>query len=149
LDALVEEATSLGLLGAHEAGIKVTMTIAAGLDLVMVDRIQIQQVLVNLIRNAIQSMHASPCKELIIETAPDRAGWVRVTVADTGAGIAPDVRERLFESFATTKEDGMGLGLSICRTIVEAHGGRIWAEAVEAGGTAFHFCVPLAEDVDE
>jgi two-component system sensor kinase FixL len=149
LDALVEEATSLGLLGAHEAGIKVTMTIAAGHDRVMVDRIQIQQVLVNLIRNAIQSMSASACKELIIQTAPDRAGWVRVTVADTGSGIAPDVRDRLFEAFATTKEDGMGLGLSICRTIVEAHGGRIWAEPAEAGGTAFHFCVPLAEADDE
>jgi two-component system sensor kinase FixL len=149
LDALVEEATSLGLLGAHEAGIKVTMTIAAGHDLVMVDRIQIQQVLVNLIRNAIQSMSASSCKTLTIQTAADKAGWVRLTVADTGSGIAPEVRERLFDAFATTKEDGMGLGLSICRTIVEAHGGRIWAESVEAGGTAFHFCVPLAEKAGE
>ncbi len=149
LDALVEEATSLGLLGAREAGITVTMTIAAGLDKVMVDRIQIQQVLVNLIRNAIQSMATSTCKELSVATAPDRAGWVRVTVADTGAGIADQVREHLFEAFATTKEDGMGLGLSICRTIIEAHGGRIWAEAVEAGGTAFHFCVPLADDSND
>lgn len=144
LDELVEEATSLGLLGAHEAGVKVTMTIAAGLDRVMVDRVQIQQVLVNLIRNAIQSMAASPNKELRIETAPDRAGWVRVTVADTGVGLDPAIRDRLFDAFATTKEDGMGLGLSICRTIVEAHGGRIWAEAVEGSGTAFYFCVPLA-----
>ncbi|WP_235364975.1 PAS domain-containing sensor histidine kinase [Sphingomonas sp. ERG5] len=148
LDELVDEATSLGLLGAHEAGITVMMTIAAGLDRVLVDRVQIQQVLVNLIRNAIQSMGGSARKELTIATAPDRAGWVKVTVTDTGAGIDPAVRERLFEAFATTKEDGMGLGLSICRTIVEAHGGRIWAEASEGGGTAFHFCVPLAGDED-
>jgi two-component system sensor kinase FixL len=146
LDELVDEATSLGLLGAHEAGVTVEMTIAAGLDRVLVDRVQIQQVLVNLIRNAIQSMAHSTCKELTIATAPDRDGWVRVTVADTGSGIDPAVRERLFEAFATTKEDGMGLGLSICRTIIEAHGGRIWAEAVEGGGSAFHFCIPLAGD---
>jgi two-component system sensor kinase FixL len=144
LDLLVEEATSLGLLGAREAGVTVTMSIAAGLDKVLVDRIQIQQVLVNLIRNAIQSMASSPRKQLTIATAPDREGWVLVTVTDTGTGLSPDIRDRLFEAFATTKEDGMGLGLSICRTIVEAHGGRIWAEAGATSGTAFHFCVPLA-----
>jgi len=145
LDALVEEATSLGLLGAHEAGVHVTMTIAAGLDRVMVDRIQIQQVLVNLIRNAIQSMKGEARKELSIATAPDRLGWVKVTVSDTGPGIDPEIRDRLFQAFATTKEDGMGLGLSICRTIVEAHGGKIWADAIATGGTAFHFCIPLAD----
>jgi two-component system sensor kinase FixL len=144
LDGLVNEATSLALLGAHEAGIVVTMSIAAGLDRVLVDRVQIQQVLVNLIRNAIQAMRTTERKELTIETAPDRDGWVRVTVSDTGTGIEDAVRERLFEAFATTKEEGMGLGLSICRTIVEAHGGRIWCDAAESGGAAFHFCVPLA-----
>ena len=148
LDALVEEATSLGLLGAHEAGIEVTMTIAAGYDRVMVDRVQIQQVLVNLIRNAIQAMIASPSKRLTIATAPDRDGWVKVTVSDTGEGIDPSIQDHLFEAFATTKEDGMGLGLSICRTIIEAHGGRIWVDSVPGKGSAFHFCVPVAEGLD-
>jgi len=70
---------------------------------------------------------------------------VKVTVSDTGLGIDPTIHDRLFQAFSTTKQDGMGLGLSICRTIVEAHGGKIWADAVPTGGTAFHFCIPLAE----
>ncbi|KHA64642.1 ATP-binding protein, partial [Sphingomonas sp. Ant20] len=144
LAALVEEAISLGLLGAHEAGITVTTDIRQGADLVRVDRIQIQQVLVNLIRNAIQSMACAPDKRLTIATLADREGWVRISVADTGAGIDPAIRERLFDAFSTTKSDGMGLGLSICRTIVEAHGGRIWVEPTCPAGTAFHFTIPLA-----
>jgi two-component system sensor kinase FixL len=149
LDNLVREATSLGLLGAHEAGVTVKIEISAGLSQVRVDRIQIQQVIVNLIRNALHSMQSTVCKELTIVAALDDPGWVKISVIDTGGGIEAGVRARLFEAFATTKEDGMGLGLSICRTIAEAHGGRIWADAVDGGGTAFSFCIPLAETADD
>ncbi|CAN5139811.1 PAS domain S-box protein [soil metagenome] len=149
LDALVREATSLGLLGAHEAGVLVQTNVEANLGQVRVDRIQIQQVIVNLIRNALQSMESMACKELSILAASNDPGWIKISVIDTGSGLDPAVRARLFDAFATTKEDGMGLGLSICRTIIEAHGGRIWADAVDGGGTAFHFCIPLAENVDD
>lgn len=148
LDTLIEEATSLALLGAHESGITVSVT-DTGTEQVLVDRVQIQQVIVNLIRNAIHSMARSPQKVLTITTTADGNGWVQISVADTGTGIDPDVRDRLFDAFATTKEDGMGLGLSICRTIVEAHRGRIWASGASGGGTAFHFCVPLASAAGE
>jgi two-component system sensor kinase FixL len=144
LEVLVREAITLGLLGAREAGVTVTIDIADGLGHVRVDRIQIQQVIVNLIRNALHAMESTVCKELHIATEPDGPGWVRIAIRDTGGGIEPGVRARLFEAFATTKEDGMGLGLSICRTIVEAHGGRIWADAVQGGGTIFYFTIPLA-----
>ena len=149
LDALVDEAASLGLLGAHEAGVAVRIITVPGLNLVRVDRIQIQQVIVNLIRNAIHAMQDAPYKDLCVTTAPDTAGWVRISVIDTGHGITTQTRKRLFDAFATTKGEGMGLGLSICRTIVEAHGGRIWADPAEGGGTVFSFCIPLAGESDD
>ena len=149
LDALVDEAASLGLLGAHEAGVAVRIITVPGLNLVRVDRIQIQQVIVNLIRNAIHAMQDAPWKDLCVTTAADTAGWVRISVIDTGHGLTTQTRERLFDAFATTKGEGMGLGLSICRTIVEAHGGRIWADPAEGGGTVFSFCIPLAGESDD
>ena len=149
LDALVDEAASLGLLGAHEAGVAVRIITVPGLNLVRVDRIQIQQVIVNLIRNAIHAMQDATWKDLCVTTAADAAGWVRISVIDTGHGLTTQTRERLFDAFATTKGEGMGLGLSICRTIVEAHGGRIWAEPAEGGGTVFSFCIPLAGESDD
>ncbi len=145
LVALIREATTLGLIGAAEAGVCVAMEFHSDTDTVLVDRVQIEQVLVNLLRNAIHAMRDSEKRELLITTAAQAAGFIEVMIADTGLGIAADMRDRLFQAFATTKEDGMGLGLSICRTIVEAHGGRIWATAGPNGGTSFHFTLQCAE----
>lgn len=147
--AIIEEAISVGFVGAHDAGVAVSMSIAPDLGDVFVDRIQIEQVLVNLIRNAIQSMLDVADKRLTITAARDDDGWAKVTVCDTGTGIDPAVRNRLFQAFVSSKPDGTGLGLSICRTIIEAHGGRIWADDGPDGGAAFHFCVPLAGARDE
>lgn len=149
LDVLIKDAMSQGMLGVQDAGIDVTLNIANGLRDVFVDRIQIEQVLVKLIRNAIQSMHDVAKRHLTITAARGDDGWAAVTVKDTGTGIDPAVRLRLFQAFVSSKPEGMGLGLSICRTIVEAHGGKIWAEDVAEGGAAFHFCIPLAGAKDE
>ena len=108
---------------------------------ILVDKVQIQQVLVNLVRNAIDAMEASARKVLSIRVA-ESGGMVEVSVSDTGSGLSPDIADRLFEPFATTKSQGMGIGLSVCRTIIEAHGGRIWAEPGSAGGTTFRFAIP-------
>ncbi|MEG3123380.1 PAS domain-containing sensor histidine kinase [Sphingomonas sp. GB1N7] len=145
LDAVVTEAAALGLIGAREAGVRVVMALDPDPHLVLIDRVQIEQVLVNLIRNALQAMQDRPTRELTISTVHEAPGCVQVTVADTGSGIGADMADRLFQAFATTKDEGMGLGLSICRTIVEAHGGRIWATPSPGGGAAFHFTLVLVD----
>ena len=142
---LMEEASALALVGARDQGLRVSMRLGRNLGLVIVDKIQIQQVALNLIRNAIDAMADGAVREL--DLAVDRSGddAVLVTVRDTGPGIDPEVAERLFQPFVTTKASGMGVGLSICRTIIEAHGGRIWAERNDRGGASFFFNLPLAD----
>lgn len=141
---LIEEACALALVGAKERGVRIQFDIAAALPLVLVERVQIQQVLLNLIRNALEAMQASPTRTLTIGAVRDGA-MVQVMVTDTGPGVAPDVLAQLFQPFITTKEEGMGIGLSICRTIVEAHGGRLWMDPNPAGGSVFRFTIPVAE----
>jgi two-component system, LuxR family, sensor kinase FixL len=141
LPHLIAEASRLALIGAAERGIRAIYDIDTSVSEVLADRVQIQQVLVNLIRNAVDAMQDRPVRELRIVTKPDARGMVRVSVEDTGPGIDPRLLPRLFEAFTSSKEGGMGLGLSICRTIVEAHGGRIWVEQPPMGGTIFHFTV--------
>jgi two-component system sensor kinase FixL len=144
LSKLVEEASALALIGAKEHGVRVTYRFAPSADLVVADKIQIQQVLLNLIRNALEAMLEVTQRDLTISTSAEKDGFVRVSVADTGTGLTQDVAQRLFQPFVSTKAEGMGVGLSISRTIIEAHGGRIWAETNAAGGTIFHFTLRAA-----
>jgi two-component system sensor kinase FixL len=145
LQRLINEANALALVGSREHDIDVQLSLDPDADLVFVDRIQVQQVLVNLIRNAIDAMIGAPARCLSIRTARRPDGNVVVTVEDTGSGIDEPIAAQLFQPFVTSKQNGMGIGLSICRTIVEAHGGRIWFEARSDGGTAFHFTLPSGE----
>ena len=139
LNKLIEEASALALLGAKELNVRVLFRFAGRPDTVVADRIQIQQVVLNLIRNSLEAMEHVGRRELVISTEAKEEGMVQVSVADTGAGVAPEVVDRLFEPFVTTKASGMGVGLPICRTVIEAHGGRIWAEPNPGGGTIFRF----------
>ena len=143
---LIEEGSAIALVGARERGVTVRLLTAARLPAVLVDKIQIQQVIVNLMRNAVEAMEQSPRRELTLEAAlAAEGGLLVVRIVDTGPGLAPDVANRLFQPFVTTKPQGMGVGLSICRSIVEGHGGTLAAEANPGGGTVFSFTLPLAD----
>ena len=148
LASLMTEATALALVGSREHGIDVQVNLDPGGDRVLVDRIQIQQVLFNLVRNAMEAMFDSPVRSLSISAAPD-GEFVTVSIEDTGTGISEALAPQMFQPFITSKDMGMGIGLSICRTIVEAHGGRIWFEPGSEGGTIFRFTLPLAEVENE
>ena len=145
---LVEEASALALVGAKELGVRVHFQFTPGADHVLADRVQIQQVLLNLMRNAIEAMEQSDRRELWLKTTPSGDGTVEVSVSDTGYGMAPEVTEQLFHPFVTTKQNGMGVGLSISRSIIDAHGGRIWAEPNPGGGTVFRFTLRLVDNED-
>jgi two-component system sensor kinase FixL len=136
---LVEEASALALVGAKERGVRVRYDLDSSLDLVLADKVQVQQVMLNLVRNALEAMDQTERRELTISTRASAAGMVAISVADTGSGIAPDVAAQLFQPFVTTKAQGMGVGLSISRTIIEAHGGQISVEPNPGGGTIFRF----------
>jgi len=148
ISKLVEEASALALVGIKDQGIHVRFQLSRSNDLALADKVQIQQVLLNLIRNAIEAMHDSNRRDLLISTAPTDDNMLMISVADTGPGIAPEISSQLFRPFVTTKRHGMGVGLSICRTIIEAHGGRIWIEPNPGGGTIFRFTVRAVTEED-
>jgi len=139
INKLVEEASALALVGAKDEGIKPIFRFDTRLATVLVEKVQIQQVVVNLIRNAIEAMHGMARKELTVKTMSAADGMVEVSVADTGSGLSDEVLARLFQPFVTTKANGMGVGLSISRRIIEAHGGKLWTERVPGGGALFRF----------
>jgi two-component system, LuxR family, sensor kinase FixL len=144
LPKLIQEASALALVGAKETGAKVSFAFAADAELVLADKIQIQQVLLNLIRNAIEAMQGCDQRDLKISTRLIESETVEVEVADSGPGIAAEIAGQLFQPFVTTKREGMGVGLSISRTIIEAHGGRLWAEPNPTGGTIFRLTLKTA-----
>jgi two-component system sensor kinase FixL len=149
LPQLLEEAGALAMVGAKERGVRLRFDIDRSVDLVLADKVQIQQVVLNLMRNAIEAMADSPRRDLLITAGPAPDHMAEVSVIDTGPGVSPDIAEHLFQPFITTKQQGMGVGLSISRTIVEAHGGRIWVEPNPQGGAIFRFTVRTVPEEEE
>ncbi len=141
---LVEEAAALALVGAREAGVLLQFQLDPENDLVLADRVQVQQVMVNLLRNATEAMAESQACQLTVASALVGDSMIEISISDTGPGFAADVLANLFQPFFTTKEAGMGVGLSISRTIIEAHGGQMRAETNANGGATFRFTLPAA-----
>ena len=148
INKVAEDAIALGLLGHASANIKVRAEFAHDLPPIMADKVQIQQVIINLLRNAAEAMANSPRRELTISTAGIDDSGVEITVADTGPGIPEAVAARLFEPFVTSKPNGMGIGLAISYSIVEAHGGRLRMTPNKGGGTVFRFHLPAAQTME-
>jgi len=143
-EVLVEDAITL--LGTMDTSVSLQTIIDENLPRVLVDRVQLQQVLVNLMRNAIEAMQGSVHRQLVLSMRLTEQHMIEVSLTDTGPGLAPDIAARLFQPFVSTKPSGMGVGLSICHNIISQHGGRIWAEANPEGGTIFRFTLPAAEE---
>jgi two-component system sensor kinase FixL len=146
LGQIVEESLALAFVSAASAGVTVVLHLDSTLPPVLADRVQIQQLLFNLIRNSLEAMQSSPKRELILETRRIPGGLAEVSVQDNGPGLDASVARDLFKPFTTNKDGGMGVGLTICQTIVEAHGGHIWLVHSGSDGAIFRFSLPLSPE---
>jgi two-component system sensor kinase FixL len=142
INRIIEEANAIAAVGSKEKHIRTIFDLSSSHPQMKVDRIQIQQVIMNLVRNAIDAMTDYDRRELVLQSRIDETGQIEISVMDSGPGVAEAAAKRLFTPFMTTKKDGTGLGLAICRTIVEAHGGKLWHEKSSLGGAAFKFTLP-------
>ncbi len=149
INDIVEEARVMALIDPARKGVKVSMNLSRDLPSGIMDKIQIQQVAVNLVRNGLDALMQSKRRELTISTEAGDANFVKVSVRDTGPGLPDEVAKQLFKPFVTTKPDGMGVGLSISRSIIDEHGGSLWTEPNPGGGTIFCFTLPVISGTDK
>ena len=149
INAVVEEAAALALIGASDHHIELIFDLNDSLPPVLIDRIEVQQVVLNILRNAIEAFVGPGDRKIRVSTGAVGSEKVRVDIRDNGPGLAPEIADDPFRPFQTTKEDGLGIGLAISRTIIDAHGGRLWAKNLPEGGAAFCFSLPVGSEADE
>ena len=149
INAVVEEAAALALIGASDHHIELIFDLNDSLPPVLIDRIEVQQVVLNILRNAIEAFEGPGDRKIRVSTGAVGSEKVRVDIRDNGPGLAPEIADDPFRPFQTTKEDGLGIGLAISRTIIDAHGGRLWAKNLPEGGAAFCFSLPVGSEADE
>jgi PAS domain S-box-containing protein len=143
MSAVIGEAVELALLDPRAKGVEIVLELEDGLPRAKIDKVQIQQVLLNLLRNAFEAMAGRPARQIFIG-ARRSGGMIEIRVADSGPGLAPEIAEKLFQPFQTTKPEGMGVGLSLCRSLIEAHDGKLWSAPEDEMGAVFRFTLPLA-----
>ena len=148
LNEAINEVIVLGRSAIIKNGVSVQTRLSEGLSPIHCDRVQLQQVIVNLVLNGMHAIASvdDGLRDLLIRANQNEAGQVIVAVTDSGIGIDPDHLDHLFEAFFTTKRDGMGMGLSVCRSIVEAHGGEMWVAPNDGPGATFHFTIQTHDE---